>query len=253
MQGDSCLIITPLKTSILIDGGGSETYDIGKNTLLPYLLSRRINKIDYMICSHFDTDHSRGLKTILENIKVKNLIISKQKENYENFSEIMQIAKKKNIKILVVKAKDKITFDKTAYMDILYPTEELKHADINNNSIVAKFKCQGISMLFTGDIEKEAETNLIQLYNKKELKADILKIAHHGSKTSSSYEFLEEVSPEIALIGVGKDNTFGHPSDITIENLKKLNIKIYRTDKNGEIEIEPKGKENIKIKTHMNE
>ena len=108
-------------------------------------------------------------------------------------------------------------------------------------------------MLFTGDIEKEAETNLIQLYNKKELKADILKIAHHGSKTSSSYEFLEEVSPEIALIGVGKDNTFGHPSDITIENLKKLNIKIYRTDKNGEIEIEAKGKENIKIKTHMNE
>ena len=251
-QGDSCLIVTPINTSILIDGGGSETYNVGQNTLLPYLLSRRINKIDYMICSHFDTDHSRGLKTILENIKVKNLIISKQKENYENFNEIMEIVKKKNINIIIVKAKEKIRLDRTAYIDVLYPTGNLEHADINNNSIVAKFVCQGISMLFTGDIEKEAETNLIKLYNKEELKADILKVAHHGSKTSSSYEFLNAVLPKIALIEVGKDNNFGHPSEITIENLKKLKVKIYRTDKNGEIEIIIKNKENIKIKTYIN-
>ena len=252
MQGDSCLILTSLNTSILIDGGGSETYDVGENILLPYLLSRRITKIDYILCSHFDTDHCGGIKTILENIKVKNLIISKQKENYENFNEIMQIAKKKHVNIIIVKAKDRIAFDKTAYIDVLYPTKNLAHSDINNNSIVAKFISKGISILFTGDIEKEAEENILNIYTKKELKADILKVAHHGSKTSSSYEFLNAVSPKIALIGVGENNTFNHPSDITIKNLKELNAKIYRTDKNGEIEITVKNKNDIKIKTNIN-
>ena len=252
MQGDSCLILTSLNTSILIDGGGSETYDVGENILLPYLLSRRITKIDYILCSHFDTDHCGGIKTILEDIKVKNLIISKQKENYENFNEIMQIAKKKHVNIIIVKANDRIVFDKTAYIDVLYPTKNLAHSDINNNSIVAKLISNNISILFTGDIEKEAEENILDIYNKKELKADILKVAHHGSKTSSSYEFLNAVSPKIALIGVGENNTFNHPSDITIKNLEKLNVKIYRTDKNGEIEIKVKNKNDIKIKTNIN-
>ncbi len=250
-QGDSCLIVTPLNTSILVDGGGSETYDVGENTLLPYILSRRIVKIDYIVCSHFDTDHSGGIKTILENITVKNLIISKQKEVYQNFSEIMKIAKEKNVNIIIVKAKDRIIFDKTSYMDVLYPTEKLEHSDINNNSIVAKFINQGITILFTGDIEKKAEENILKLYNKKELKSDILKVAHHGSSTSSSYEFLEAVSPKFALIGVGENNTFGHPSDITIENLNKLNVAIYRTDKNGEIEIVVRNKKDVKIKTNI--
>lgn len=252
MQGDSCLILTSLNTSILIDGGGSETYNVGENILLPYLLSRRITKIDYILCSHFDTDHCGGIKTILEDIKVKNLIISKQKENYENFNEIMQIAKKKHVNIIIVKANDRIVFDKTAYIDVLYPTKNLAHSDINNNSIVAKFISNNISILFTGDIEKEAEENILDIYNKKELKADILKVAHHGSKTSSSYEFLNAVSPKIALIGVGENNTFNHPSDITIKNLEKLKVKIYRTDKNGEIEITVRNKNDIKIKTNIN-
>ena len=252
-QGDSCLILTKLDTSILIDAGGSETYDVGENILLPYLLSRRITKIDYIICSHFDTDHCGGIKTILENIKVKNLIISKQKEEYKNFTEIVKIANERDVNIIVIKAKDKIKFDKTAYIDVLYPTKDLKHPDINNNSLVVKFISENLSILFTGDIEKTAEENILNMnYSKKELKADILKVAHHGSSTSSSYEFLEAVSPKIALIGVGKNNTFGHPSDITIKNLQKLNVKIYRTDKNGEIEIVVKNKNDIKVKTNIN-
>ena len=130
-------------------GGGAEDYDVGVQILLPYLLNRRIIEIDYIICSHFDTDHVGGIKTILKELKVNNLIVSKQKEEYSNFKEIIEIAKQKNIKIITVKRGDKIQFDKSAYIDILYPTETLPHSDINNNSIVGKFICGRTSILFT--------------------------------------------------------------------------------------------------------
>ena len=100
------------------------------------------------MCSHFDTDHVGGIKAILENLKVKNIIISKQKEQTENFNEIIEIAVKKKVNIIVVEAGNKIQIDEGAYFDILYPTEKLKD-DINENSIVAKFICRNISILFT--------------------------------------------------------------------------------------------------------
>ena len=183
-------------------GGGDESYDVGAQILMPYLLNRRITKLDYVICSHFDTDHVGGIKTILENLKVKNLVISKQKENYENFKEIMKITAEKEINVISVKRGDRINFDSTSYANILYPIESLEHDDINNNSIVAKFFYQSTSILFTGDIEKEAEEKLLNICTSNELKSDILKVAHHGSKTSTIMSFLEAVSPKIALIGV---------------------------------------------------
>ena len=155
-QGDSCLIVTPNNTKILIDGGGSETYDVGEQILLPYLLDRRITKIDYIICSHFDMDHIGGVKTVLKNLDVKNIVISMQKEEYQNFKEIMEIAREKRVNVIVVKRGDKLVFDNSSYVDILYPTKQLLHEDINNNSIVAKFVCQGVSMLFTRRYRKRS-------------------------------------------------------------------------------------------------
>ena len=110
---------------------------------------------------------------------------------------------------------------------------------INNNSLVCKLTYKKFSMLYTGDIEKEAEEAILNKYknNSELLKADILKVAHHGSKTSTTSKFLTIVNPKYAVIGVGKNNKFEHPSDITIENLNKENIQIYRTDKMGEIII----------------
>ena len=162
-QGDSSLIVTPENTKILIDGGGSETYDVGENTLLPYLLSRRITSIDYIICSHFDTDHCGSLKAVLESLKVKNLVISKQKENYTNFKEIIEIASRKRVNVVVVKANDKIILDKSAYIKILYPTKELPHSDINNNSIVAKFVCLNTSILFTRRYRKRGRGKIARI------------------------------------------------------------------------------------------
>ena len=119
---------------------------------------------------------------------------------------------------------------------------------MNNNSLVFKFIYKNFSILFTGDIEKIAEEKIINNISKSILKSDILKIPHHGSKTSTTEKFLEYVNPKIALIGVGKNN-FGHPSDLVIERLERKGIKIYRTDLNGEIEIRINHKSKISIKT----
>ena len=119
---------------------------------------------------------------------------------------------------------------------------------MNNNSLVFKFIYKNFSILFTGDIEKIAEEKVINNISKSILKSDILKIPHHGSKTSTTEKFLEYVNPKIALIGVGKNN-FGHPSDVVIERLERKGIKIYRTDLNGEIEIRVDDESKISVKS----
>lgn len=239
-QGDSTFIITPKNETILIDGGGSNTgsFDVGENTLLPYILDKGYNKIDLMIISHFDSDHVGGLLTILEEIKVEKVLIAKQEEQSENYKRFLNIVKEKNIPVIIGKEGDKINIEKDLYLDILFPeSEQIEENVINNNSLVFNMHYNNFSMLFTGDIEEIAEKRIIEITNKSRLKADIIKIPHHGSKTSSTRELLERVLPKIALIGVGKDNLFGHPSSETIDKLDELEIKTYRTDINGEIMI----------------
>lgn len=214
-QGDCTLIITPKGKKILIDGGE------GKNEiLLPYLLDRGINKIDYIIISHFDNDHCNGLIEVMEKIKVGKVIVSKQPGESEEYRNILEIIKRKNIEAYVVKAQDRITIEKDLYINILNPAGKLEFNDLNNNAMVAKIIYKNFSMLFTGDIEK-AEENIAQKY-KNNLKSTILKVAHHGSKTSTNEEFLKYVEPQIALIGVGENNKFGHPNQQTIEKLKNI-------------------------------
>ena len=259
-QGDSTLITTPTGKNVLIDGGGSkdrENYDIGEKVLLPYLLDRRIKKVDYIIISHFDADHAQGLEAVLENIKVKNIVISKQPTISEEYKTIISLCKKKNVNIIVVKRGGKIVIDKYVYFSILHPGDNFLDdgkGGLNANAIVAKLNYKlnsqkEFTVLFTGDIEEEAEKELVNKYNKN-LKCDVLKVAHHGSKTSSIQEFLNVAKPKIALIGVGKNNTFGHPNGGVIERLNNIGAKIYRTDKMGEIElsIDKNGKIGINYK-----
>ena len=249
-QGDCTLIETPTNKHILIDGGGSEfgTYDVGKNTLLPYLLDRRITTIDYILISHFDSDHIGGLFAIMENLKVENIIIAKQGEESDNLTKFQEVVHKKKINVIVVNKGDYIKIDKYSYFEILFPEENLINDNIlNNNSIVARFNSLGLTMLFTGDIEEIAENRLCELYsNTNKLNAAILKVAHHGSRTSSTENFLELVRPKIVFIGVGDDNRYGHPNDEVLDRIGLYTQKIYRTDEKGEVQLIYKNKR-IKI------
>ena len=186
----------------------------------------------------------------MQEIKVNNIIIGKQYKSSENYEEFIKIVKEKKINVKIVEGGEKVSIEDNLYFDIIWPFSDNMISDnsINNNSLVCKLNYKNYSMLFTGDIEAIAEKAILKKYSKNLniLKSDILKVAHHGSKTSSITEFIEKIKPKYAIIGVGEDNKFGHPSDSTIQNLEKANIRIYRTDKMGEIEIKINGKE-IKI------
>lgn len=251
-QGDSTIIRTAKNKTIVIDGGEGEKsgFDYGKNVLFPFLINKGVRKIDFLIFSHFDSDHCGGLIYLLENIKVDNILIGKQFEKNENLEYIVNLANKKHVKIIELQAGNKINIEKNSSLEILWPseTENISENSINNNSLVCKFVYKNFSMLLTGDIESIAEEKLLGKYkNTNRLNANILKIAHHGSKTSSIQEFLDEVNPKIALIGVGRKNKFGHPNQEVLERLKEKGIQIYRTDQNGEIQIIVKNDLKIKI------
>ena len=254
-QGDSTLIRTAKNKTILIDGGGSEnsSFDVGEKTLLPYLLDRKITVLDYVVISHFDTDHCGGILYLMEHIKVKNIIISKQGKESSNYNKFKNIVLDKGIYVIFVKKGDKIKIDNETYMDVLFPSNNLISDNIlNNNSIVTKICYNNFSILFTGDVEEIAENEICSQYNTtNKLKANILKVVHHGSKTSSTAEFIKMVKPQIALIGVGEKNKFGHPNDGVIQRLKNMNTKIYRTDKMGEIVIQINNMGEVKISSQL--
>lgn len=255
-QGDSTLIQTPTNKTILIDGGGSNFeggFDVGNKVLIPYLLDRKIHKLDYVIISHFDSDHCQGILETMKTIRIGEIIISHQKKSSYNYREFIRIVKEKNIKVRFVVAGDNVKIENEISFYILWPTkEQIEENPLNNNSIVTKFCYMNFSMLFTGDIEEIAEKAILEKYpnkvnSKKKnehniFKASVIKVAHHGSKTSSTMDFLEAVKPEIALIGVGANNKFGHPSEETLKKLQNINCSIYRTDQYGEITIKTDGK-----------
>lgn len=236
-QGDSMLVKTVNGKNILIDGGGSKNpdYDIGEKILVPYLLDRRIKTLDYVIISHFDEDHATGVAQILGKIDVSSIILTRQLEENDIYRHILSIAKEKKIKLIYVKEGDVLKIGGIK-ISIIHPENKLMiNNPMNNNSIVCKVEYNSFSMLLTGDIEMEAEELILR--KNINLKADVLKVAHHGSKTSTTGEFLKAINPKVALIGVGKNNNFGHPSNEVIQRLKENGTRIYRTDENGEISI----------------
>ena len=155
---------------------------------------------------------------------MKNVIIGKQFEDSENYQEFVKIVKERNVKVQVVEAGQKINIEKDLYFDVLWPSSKnvISENSINNNSLVCKMVYRDFSMLFTGDIEAIAEKAIFEKYkNTSILKSTILKVAHHGSKSSSTEEFLNAVKPKIALIGVGKNNTFGHPNAEVLKRIER--------------------------------
>lgn len=234
-QGDSTFIKMPYnKENILIDTGGTEYISnnnslIGKN-IVTYLNSVGIDTINYLILTHGDNDHLGEAIYIINNINVKRVIF-----NYGNINQnelnIIDVLKKKNIPYYIYKDKDSINIYKYKLFFISPITD---YNNENNNSLVMYLDINNFKFLFTGDISSDVEKDII---NKYKLDIDVLKISHHGSKTSSSYEFLNSIKPKYSIISVGIDNRFNHPSNLTINNLKKVKSNIYQTSTDGSIKI----------------
>lgn len=164
----------------------------------------------------------------MEELRVGTAIISKQGEESENFQKFMQIVKEKKIKVKVVNKGDRLKIEENIHFDILWPNSEKLIGEnvLNNNSIVCKLQYKNFSMLFTGDIEETAEKQILRIHknNLDAVSSTVLKVAHHGSKTSSMGELVDAVKPKIALIGVGENNKFGHPNEEVLERLENMRM-----------------------------
>ena len=238
-QGDSTLIILPKGNTILVDTGGNffSNSSISLNKTIPYLNSLGINKIDLLILTHGDYDHMGDATYLVDNISVEKVIFNNG-EYSEIELELISLLKKKkinyykNIKVLNVD-NNKFYFLNNSIYD-----------DENDNSIVLYAKFNNTKLLLMGDATKKVEEDILNSYNINNI--DILKVGHHGSRTSTSNDFINVIKPKHSIISVGKNNRYGHPNDEVLKVLSSSNI--YRTDLNGSIMFEIKNSK-LKIKT----
>ena len=235
-QGDSSLIRLKNK-NILIDTGGNINYDISKNILIPYFKSVGIKKIDYLVLTHGDYDHIGEAINLVENFKVEKVIFNCGPYNaLEN--ELIEVLDKKRIKYYSCIKELNIDNNKLHFLQ----TKEYDNE--NENSNVIYMELNGYKFMFMGDAGIEKEKDILEKYNLSNI--DVLKVGHHGSKTSSSKGFINVINPKYSIISVGKNNRYGHPNKEVLENLE--NSKIYRTDLDGSIMFKIKNNE-LKIET----
>ena len=233
-QGDAIFVETKYGFQVLIDGGPDLTIldKLGKE--MPFY----DRTLDLIVLTHPDHDHLFGLLEVLKRYEVKNILWTGVEKDTAEWQEWKKLIKEEGANIIIAKAGQRINFSAQGiFLDILYPFESLEGREFkyaNDTSIVAELVFKNISVLFTGDISKKTEKELIDKYI--DLKSDILKIAHHGSASSSCEEFLEKISPELAVISVG-ENSWGHPDKRVLANLEKFDIKVLITKELGDIKI----------------
>lgn len=248
-QGDAILIRLPYDQEIyLIDTGGTirlnkeewqrkkHEFSVGNDILIPYLQKEGIKKIDKLIVTHGDADHIGAAQELLSNITVKEVVFGRKEQEAILEKAVKKQALEKEVKISEVGEGESWRVNEAEFF-VLAPTG--KERSENNASIVLWAKLGGITWLFTGDLEEEGEKGLVATY--PDLRADVLKVAHHGSNTSSITPFLSAVQPNIAIISVGERNRYGHPHKEVIERFEKMGIEIWRTDKQGAISYVFKG------------
>lgn len=224
-QGESSLIVTKDRYTMLIDCGEERYY----RNVLRHLKKNRIKKIDYLIGTHFDSDHIGAMDKIIKNIQVKKVILPKDSSSKKELVEVVNVCDKFGIKIESREAGDTFKVGSSTYVYVLSPSKIGE--DSNENSLVMDLSYKNRSLIFTGDAGIESEKNILQKFNIG--KCDFLKVGHHGSKNSTGKEFINILKPSISSISCGYKNRYGHPHQEVVEILKENNSKIFRTDVNG--------------------
>ena len=233
-QGDSELIQIPGNINILIDGGTKNS----SKKVVSYIKSLGIEKLNIVISTHPHADHIGGLISVINSFKVDNVIDAGINHTSTTFKEYLKAVKVKNINYLTPSPGESFDLGTNVKLIVYGPYNRYK-SDLNNSSVVVKLIYGSTSFLFEGDAESKEESQLIS--GGLDLSATVLKVGHHGSKTSSTLKFLKKINPKISVISVGKGNSYGHPAKTTIDNLLSLGSSVYRTDTTGDIIIESNG------------
>lgn len=248
-QGDGAVVRSALGANIIIDGGGGteySDYNIGENIFLPYLASIGAMNIDAAFVSHYHKDHAEGVAAALENCNVKSLYLPSSLPDSKIRGELERLAAENGTNVYYIERNTTIKFNDGLTVDITVPDSITRESDEENDtSLLINVSYGDFNCLFTGDMTSFAEHNLLR--KDKVPTAEVLKIPHHGSRTSADKEFFEHVSPMYSVISAGEDNSFGHPHEQTLETIK--NSCIFRTDLNGDIRIISDKKGNIKTHT----
>lgn len=234
-QGDSSLIQLPNGKTILIDAGENDQ----GNKVVSYLKSQGIKRLDVTIWTHPHSDHIGGADAVTNAFDIGQVVMPKVTSTTQSYLSLITAIRRKGLQITEAKAGLKLDLGPEVKGEILAPKSE-KYEEANNYSAVLMLTYGETRFLFEGDAQTESEEEMINAgYN---LKADILKVAHHGSRTSTSAGFLARVQPKYAVISVGKDNPYGHPSASTMTRLQKAGAAIFRTDELGTVLAESDGK-----------
>ena len=229
-QGDSELIVTKDK-AVLIDSGEREY----SGTVIQYIKALGIEKLDYIICTHPHSDHIGGMYAIIEDVGADTVIMPKVSDELvpttSAFSRLLDSIESTGAAVKYAQAGSMLTLAEGSYIELLSPVND--YEDLNNYSIACRFIHGANAFLFTGDIEKDAESDILD--SGADVRADVIKVPHHGSHTSSSYDFVKAVSPDYAVFEVGSPNDYGHPHKETLKTYEDIGCTMLRTDLNGSI------------------
>lgn len=242
-QGDSYLIVTPERKTVLIDAGLAEA----GAQVVAFLRRLDIRELDLVVATHPHADHIGGMGYVLEAVKVKNFLDSGQEHTTLTYRRMLEAVKKHVGRLTIAKAGQKFNLDNGITLSVLGPRQpwlqNVSGSDLNANSVVVRLDYGRFSMLFTGDAEDETEARL--LADEAPLAVKVLKVAHHGSRHSTKEPFLRAVKPEIAVISCGATNRYGHPTQATLDRLRRAGATVYRTDLHGDITIATNGSEHV--------
>ncbi len=238
-QGDSLLIISPGGKNVLIDAGTPQSGD----EVVAALQKHGISSLDLVVATHPHSDHIGGIRRVLDNFPVRNFLDSGQDYPSATYERLLRSIKEKGVNYIAAKKGQTFELDSGARLEVLNPmgdgswiTEVRSGGSVQNaNSVVLRLSYGSFAMIFTGDAEAETEAEIMKAG--RNLGAQVLKVGHHGSRYASSSDFLSAVRPQVAIISCGADNKYGHPSQETLNRLRRHQIQVYRTDLHGEIVI----------------
>jgi len=233
-QADSILVKTPDGKSMLIDAGNNAD----GQEVVSYIKKQNISRIDVLVGTHPHEDHIGGMDNVINSFDIDRIYMPKVSHTTRTYEDVLTAIKNKGLKVTSPAPGTSFSLGE-AKCTVLAPNSD-NYDDLNNFSIVIKLEYGNISFLFTGDAEEVSEREMLS--KSFDLSADVLKIGHHGSSSSTSPDFLKKVSPKYAVISAGKGNDYGHPSSEVMNRLKNANIPVYRTDENGTIVCTSDGK-----------